>query len=164
MGAFAGEFRVTCGRCRASSGRSCTPLASHLHTRVTTGGWSSPHRCPPISRASWTTSWKRNNEAKLMAAESPPAVLDSRVAYRGHIFDTVVETIHLTTLERPVTVEVVRHAPSVGIAAMPTDDSVMLVRQYRHALSAWLWELPAGSVDAGERAEDAARRECHEEL
>jgi 8-oxo-dGTP pyrophosphatase MutT (NUDIX family) len=99
-----------------------------------------------------------------MAAETPPAVLDSRVAYRGRIFETVVETIQLATLERPVTVEVVRHAPSVGIAAMPTDDSVMLVRQYRHALGVRLWELPAGSVDDGERAEDAARRECHEEL
>ena len=27
-----------------------------------------------------------------------------------------------------------------------------------------MWELPAGSVDAGETPEDAARRECHEEI
>ena len=27
-----------------------------------------------------------------------------------------------------------------------------------------LWELPAGSVDGGESPEEAARRECHEEI
>jgi ADP-ribose pyrophosphatase len=40
----------------------------------------------------------------------------------------------------------------------------VLVRQYRHAVHASLWELPAGSVDPGETPEDAARRECHEEV
>jgi ADP-ribose pyrophosphatase len=27
-----------------------------------------------------------------------------------------------------------------------------------------LWELPAGSIDPGEQPEQAARRECHEEI
>ena len=39
-----------------------------------------------------------------------------------------------------------------------------LVRQYRYAVNAFLWELPAGSVDEGESPEEAARRECHEEI
>src|SRR4029079_17919399 len=37
-------------------------------------------------------------------------------------------------------------------------------RQYRYAVNAFLWELPAGSVDEGETPEQAARRECHEEI
>ena len=41
---------------------------------------------------------------------------------------------------------------------------IIMVRQYRYAVNRWLWELPAGSVDAGEQPEAAARRECHEEI
>jgi ADP-ribose pyrophosphatase len=99
-----------------------------------------------------------------MPTETPPVVLESRVSYDGRIFDAVVETIQLTTRDQPLTVEVVRHAPSVGIAAMPTEEILWLVRQYRHAVGTWVWELPAGSVDAGEALTDAARRECQEEL
>ena len=61
-------------------------------------------------------------------------------------------------------VEIVRHAGSVVIAAMPNPDAVLLVRQYRHPAGDYLWELPAGSIDPGEDAETAAKRECHEEL
>jgi ADP-ribose pyrophosphatase len=37
------------------------------------------------------------------------------------------------------------------------------VRQYRHAVGEWLTELPAGRVERGEDAQDAARRELEEE-
>lgn len=40
----------------------------------------------------------------------------------------------------------------------------MLIKQYRAALDRELWEVPAGSVDPGESAEAAARRECEEEI
>jgi ADP-ribose pyrophosphatase len=40
----------------------------------------------------------------------------------------------------------------------------VLIRQYRYAVNKYLWELPAGSVDAGEEPEAAAKRECHEEI
>jgi ADP-ribose pyrophosphatase len=99
-----------------------------------------------------------------MPTETLPRILETRTAYNGRIFDATIERIQPAARERPLEVEVVRHAPSVGLAATPTADSIMLVRQYRHAARAWLWELPAGSVDAEETAEDAARRECHEEL
>ncbi|HSP91601.1 MAG TPA: NUDIX hydrolase, partial [Vicinamibacterales bacterium] len=36
--------------------------------------------------------------------------------------------------------------------------------QYRYALDRWIWELPAGSLDAGEDAATAAARECEEEI
>ena len=34
---------------------------------------------------------------------------------------------------------------------MPDAGHVILVRQYRYAVERWLWELPAGSVEPGER-------------
>jgi ADP-ribose pyrophosphatase len=47
---------------------------------------------------------------------------------------------------------------------MPEPDRVVLVRQYRYAIDRMVWELPAGSLDPGETPEQAARRECHEEV
>ena len=92
------------------------------------------------------------------------AVSESRVAYEGHIFQAVVERVRLPHRNADSTVEIVRHAGSVVIAAMPAPDALLLVRQYRHPAEDYLWELPAGSIDPGEEAEAAARRECHEEL
>lgn len=49
--------------------------------------------------------------------------------------------------------------------AMPVDDEgrILLVRQYRYAALKALWELPAGKIDAGETALQAAKRELIEE-
>jgi len=65
---------------------------------------------------------------------------------------------------REVTVDVVRHPRSVVLLPVPEPKRIILVRQYRYVVNRWLWELPAGSVDEGEQPEEAARRECHEEV
>lgn len=92
------------------------------------------------------------------------AVLASHVAFRGRIVEVAVERIRVAPDSPAIDVEIVRHNRSVGIVAMPSDDAMMLVRQYRHATQAWMWELPAGSVDPGETPGEAAARECQEEL
>ena len=48
---------------------------------------------------------------------------------------------------------------------MPVDDRnrVLLVRQYRLPAQRMLWELPAGSIDEGEKPLQTARRELKEE-
>jgi len=63
-----------------------------------------------------------------------------------------------------VTVDVVRHSKSVVLVPVPEPGHVILIKQYRYAVNAFLWEFPAGSVDEGEEPEAAARRECHEEI
>jgi ADP-ribose pyrophosphatase len=65
---------------------------------------------------------------------------------------------------REVVVDVVRHPRSVVLLPVPEPGHVVLIRQYRYAVNKYLWELPAGSVDAGEEPEAAAKRECHEEI
>ena len=62
--------------------------------------------------------------------------------------------------------DVIHHSGSVVVLAV--DDSrstprVLLERQYRHAASDYLWELPAGRIDPGEQALHAAKRELLEE-
>ncbi len=42
-------------------------------------------------------------------------------------------------------------------------DSVLLVRQWRFVAGGETWEIPGGRIDDGERASDAAARECWEE-
>lgn len=40
---------------------------------------------------------------------------------------------------------------------------IVLIRQYRYPLDRWIYELPAGLIDEGESAEEAAIREMKEE-
>ena len=46
----------------------------------------------------------------------------------------------------------------------PGPGQVILIRQFRYAIGRWIWELPAGSLEAGEQPAKAARRECEEEI
>lgn len=43
------------------------------------------------------------------------------------------------------------------------NDKIILLKQYRHTLKSWEYEIPAGSVEPGENLEDAAKREVLEE-
>ena len=61
-------------------------------------------------------------------------------------------------------VAIVRHPPSVVVVPIDDDGRVVLIRQFRAAVDRELWEMPAGSLDSGESAEEAARRECEEEI
>ena len=83
--------------------------------------------------------------------------------YDGKVFDVDRDQVRMPN-GREVTVDVVRHPKSVVLIPVPEPGHVILIRQYRYAVNAILWELPAGSVDAGETPEQAARRECHEEI
>ena len=42
-------------------------------------------------------------------------------------------------------------------------EKLVMLRQYRYPLDAWLYELPAGLIDGGETASEAAIREMKEE-
>jgi ADP-ribose pyrophosphatase len=58
---------------------------------------------------------------------------------------------------------VVRHAGSAVMMAVDDKKRILLVRQYRLPADAYLWELPAGKLDAGEKPLQAAKRELVEE-
>lgn len=94
--------------------------------------------------------------------ESADKLTSDRV-FSGKVFNVDRDRIRMRN-GREVTVDVVRHSQSVVLVPMPDPGHVTLVKQYRYPVNADLWELPAGSVDAGETPEQAARRECHEEI
>ena len=61
-------------------------------------------------------------------------------------------------------ITVVRHPPSVVLLPIAADGRVILIRQFRASIDRELWEVPAGSLDPGETPEEAAVRECEEEI
>jgi ADP-ribose pyrophosphatase len=89
--------------------------------------------------------------------------LGSEQVFKGKVFSIDRDRVKMPN-GRTVTVDVVRHSRSVVLVPIPEPGKVILIRQYRYAVNAFLWELPAGSVDDGESPEDAAKRECHEEI
>lgn len=98
-----------------------------------------------------------------MTTEPVGTLIARRSLYRGRVFSVDAERVLLPNL-REAALDVVRHAPSVIVVPMPDPHHVVLIRQYRHPVGAWLWEVVAGSIDQGETPEEAARRECHEEV
>jgi ADP-ribose pyrophosphatase len=93
---------------------------------------------------------------------------DPQPLNRQRVFDGKVFAVDRDEVRMPhgrdLTVDVIRHPPSAVIVPIPEPGHIILIRQYRYAVNRWLWELPAGSVDEGETPEEAARRECHEEI
>jgi ADP-ribose pyrophosphatase len=90
-------------------------------------------------------------------------VISRERVYEGKVFSVDRERVKLPH-GPTVTLDFVRHSQSAVIVPVPEPGHVILIRQYRHAVKQWLWEVPAGSVDPGESPEAAAKRECHEEI
>ena len=89
--------------------------------------------------------------------------LNSDRVYSGRVFNIDRDRVTMPN-GRTITVDIVRHSKSVVVAPVPEPGKLILIRQYRYPVNKFLWELPAGSVDAEEQPEQAARRECHEEI
>jgi ADP-ribose pyrophosphatase len=64
---------------------------------------------------------------------------------------------------RPVALDAVRVPAVTYILPLLDDGRVVLIRQYRPIVGAEIWELPAGTIEAGESPEACARRELVEE-
>lgn len=101
---------------------------------------------------------KKNSPAKAR-------ILSSRTVYRGPVFWVTTDDVQEPGGIRARR-DVIHHTGSVVILAVDESRStprVLLERQYRHAANGFLWELPAGRIDTGERPLHAAKRELLEE-
>lgn len=109
----------------------------------------------------------KQKQSKASSKRPSPTlkVLSSKVVYQGKVFNVTSDKVQEPngiTAQR----DVVRHSGSVVVLAVDeTGDEprVLLERQYRYAARAYLWELPAGRIDPGERPLAAAKRELLEE-
>lgn len=88
-------------------------------------------------------------------------VSDSDILFDGPII--AVRRDKISTSTGSATREIVEHFSAVAIAAV-REGRIMMIRQYRHGVGRYLWEIPAGLLDkVGEEPLDAARRELAEE-
>lgn len=91
------------------------------------------------------------------------AVLARHERFTGPMFSIVTDDVAMPG-GRVAARDYMRHVGAVAAVALDDDGRVVLVRQYRHPVRRFLWELPAGLVDvAGEPAAATAARELAEE-
>ncbi|MEO6052063.1 MAG: NUDIX hydrolase [Pyrinomonadaceae bacterium] len=91
-----------------------------------------------------------------------PETLSSENIYKGRIFGVRIDEIREGNLEYKR--EIIVHNGSAVIVPVFADNTVAVVRQYRHAAGKYLLEIPAGSLDGDELPETGAARELEEEI
>jgi ADP-ribose pyrophosphatase len=86
----------------------------------------------------------------------------SEYIYKGHIISLRLDKVMVEKgAERKK--EIVEHNGGVVIACRPDPQQIILVKQYRYPIDESLYELPAGTIEVGEKPEVCAARELIEE-
>ncbi len=82
--------------------------------------------------------------------------------HRGRIYNLIRENV---TLDNGATtdMEFVEHPGATAIIPMLNESRVLLLKQYRHSLREYIWEIPAGTLDPQESVMNCAKRELIEE-
>ena len=93
-----------------------------------------------------------------------PNIVGSSVAYQGRVITVRIDDL-VESKERKYKREVAVVPDSVAVVVLDEQGRVLLIRQYRHPMKEFMWEIPAGRLDVqGEPSLDAALRELAEEV
>lgn len=88
--------------------------------------------------------------------------LSRRTIYKGRKIDLALQQVRLadgSLADR----EIVIHRGAVALLAIVDRDHICLLKNYRYTVDKTLWEIPAGTIDAGESPDVTAPRELTEE-
>jgi 8-oxo-dGTP pyrophosphatase MutT (NUDIX family) len=107
-------------------------------------------------------------EAVLSRTEKEERRMEWTVHGRRAIYESPWLSLDLVDVELPdgkrFEQHVVRMArPVAATVVVDESDRVLLMWRHRHVTDTWGWEIPAGRVEVGETAEEAAVRETEEE-
>jgi ADP-ribose pyrophosphatase len=91
-----------------------------------------------------------------------PTPVASNPVHRGRVITVSTETLRYAN-GREYEIDFVRHPGAAAVVALDDAGRVCLVRQYRHGIQDFMWEIPAGKLDPGEPPEVCAVRELAEE-
>lgn len=82
--------------------------------------------------------------------------------HRGRVFKLVSENYTLAN-ETTSDMDFIQHPGAAAMVPMLNLTDVILIKQYRHAIREFIWEIPAGTLDPEESPLNCARRELIEE-
>lgn len=89
-------------------------------------------------------------------------LLRERERFHGRVFSLVDREVVLPN-GRTTTLNIIDHPGAVAIVPLHGNGDVVLLRQFRVAAGGEIWEIPAGTREAGEAPARTARRELAEE-
>ena len=89
--------------------------------------------------------------------------MTSKNIYTGKVLILNIESVPLPNGET-TDLEIIRHPGAAAIVPMREDGTVVLIRQFRHAVGGYIYEIPAGKLHPGEDPQDCAARELEEEI
>ncbi len=95
------------------------------------------------------------------------ALVSTTRLYSGRIVNLDLDSVRFPD-DSVGQLEMLRHPGAAAVVPFldppgSPDPRVVLIRQFRHAANGYIWEVPAGRLDAGERPETCAARELEEE-
>lgn len=82
--------------------------------------------------------------------------------YQGRVLDLNVQD-YLLPNGALDTLEVIHHQGGAAVLPLFENGDLLLIKQYRAAVGQYLWEIPAGKIEAGEDPKNTAHRELIEE-
>lgn len=86
----------------------------------------------------------------------------SKTLFQGRIISLDVEQVKLPNGVH-CDMEIVRHPGGAAVVAIDKKQRICLLKQFRYACNAWVWEIPAGKIDNQEEPLLTAKRELQEE-
>ena len=95
------------------------------------------------------------------------ALVSTTRLYTGRIVNLELDSVRFPD-DSVGQLEMLRHPGASAVVPFldppgGADPRVVLIRQFRHAADGYIWEVPAGRLDAGEPPERCAERELEEE-
>ncbi len=91
-----------------------------------------------------------------------PKAIKSKSIYKNNYLEILVDTLKLDNKQWEH-VHFVKPNEN-GVAVIPhKNDKIFLLKQYRHPIKEYLWQIPMGQIEKGQSPEEAAKAELQEE-
>ena len=82
--------------------------------------------------------------------------LSRKEIYKGPIFQLVQDQVELPAGKGTAQRDLIFHNGAVAVIAITPENKMILVKQYRKAIEATSYEIPAGKLEVGENADPQA--------
>ena len=89
-------------------------------------------------------------------------MVEVKNVFTGRVIEVNIERVELPN-GSVADLEIIRHPGGAAVVALDDSKRICLLRQFRHAVDGWIWELPAGKIDNREPPLETAQRELEEE-